>query len=139
MANTLYNLGREKFLNGDIDWAADDIKLLLVDIDSGATEYTFSQSHEFHSDITAAAIEATSGVFTSKTTAAGVAGALDVVLSAVSGHECGAIIIYMDDGVASASSPLIAYIDTATGLPVTPNDADITIEWDTGSDLIFKL
>jgi hypothetical protein len=34
---------------------------------------------------------------------------------------------------------LIAYIDTATGLPVTPGGGDIDITWDNGSNKIFKL
>jgi hypothetical protein len=137
MANLLYDLGRQKFLNGEIDWTDDTIKLLLVDTGN----YTVNiATHEFHSDITAAGIEATSGAFGSKSSAAGVAGAANVVLSSVSASadECEAIIIYKEGG-SSGTSPLIAYIDTATGLPVTPNGADITIEWDTGSDLIFKL
>ena len=32
--------------------------------------------------------------------------------------------IYKDTG-SEATSPLIAYIDTATGLPITPNGGDI--------------
>jgi hypothetical protein len=47
-------------------------------------------------------------------------------------------VIYKDTGTA-ATSPLIAYIDTATGLPVTPNGGDITVTWDNGSNKIFKL
>ncbi|GAI46620.1 unnamed protein product, partial [marine sediment metagenome] len=47
--------------------------------------------------------------------------------------------IFKDDGVDDVSSPLIALIDTATGLPVTPNDGDITIAWDNGANKIFKL
>ena len=134
MANALYDLGREKFLNGEIDWTDDDIKLLLVD----TGDYTVNlATHEFHSDVSSG-IEATSGNFASKTTTAGVADAADIVLSSVSGAQSEAVIIYKDSGL-SSSSPLIAYIDTATGLPVTPNGADITIEWDSGSDKIFKL
>jgi hypothetical protein len=134
MANALYDLGREKFLNGEIDWTDNDIKLLLVDTGSYMVNLA---THEFHSDISSGII-ATSGDFASKTTTAGVAGAANVVLSSVTGSQSEAIIIYKDSGM-SSSSPLIAYIDTATGLPVTPNGADITIEWDTGSDKIFKL
>lgn len=135
MANALYDLGREKFLNGEIDWTDDDIKLVLVDTD----DYTVNlATDEFHADIPGAAIVATSGNFSTKTTSAGVADADDVVLSSVSGDESEALVIYKDTGV-SATSPLIAYIDSATGLPITPNGADVTIQWDAGSDKIFKL
>ncbi len=135
MANALYDLGREKFLNGQIDWTDDDIKLVIVDTD----DYTVNlATDEFHDDIPSGAIVATSGNLASKTTTAGVADAADVVLTTVSGDECEALVIYKDTGD-SATSPLIAYIDTATGLPITPNGADVTIQWDSGANKIFKL
>ena len=46
--------------------------------------------------------------------------------------------IYQDSGV-EATSRLIANIDAATGLPVTPNGTDITVQWDSGANRIFKL
>jgi hypothetical protein len=41
--------------------------------------------------------------------------------------------------VAESGNLLIARIDTATGLPVTPNGGDITVQWDAGADKIFTL
>ena len=41
--------------------------------------------------------------------------------------------------MAAAAQRVIAFIDTATGLPVTPNGGDITITWDNGANKIFKL
>lgn len=135
MANALYGKGREKFLNADIDWAADNIKVVLVD----TNDYTVSiDTHEFLSDVASGARVATSSNLASKTSTLGVADAADVTLSAVTGDQSEALVIYKDTGSA-ATSPLIAYIDTATGLPVTPNGADITITWDNGSNKIFKL
>ena len=49
-----------------------------------------------------------------------------------------ALILYQHTGT-DATARLIAYIDTATGLPVTPNGGDITIVWDDGPNKIFKL
>jgi hypothetical protein len=43
----------------------------------------------------------------------------DGVLASVSGDQSEALIIYKDTG-AEGTSPLIAYIDTVTGLPVNP-------------------
>lgn len=136
MANALYGLGRRGFLDGTIDWDTDNIKVLLVD----TADYTVSiDVHEFHSDVTAAGIEATSTNLLSKTVLLGVADAADITFTAVSGDVCEALIVYKDTGT-SATSPLIAYIDTAaSGLPVTPNGGDITIAWDAGADKIFKL
>ncbi len=135
MANALYDKGREKFLTGAIAYASDNIKVVLVD----AADYTVNLStHEFLSDIIVGGRVATSGNLASKTTTAGVADAADVTFTAVTGDQSEALVIYKDTGSA-ATSPLIAYIDTATGLPVTPNGADITVTWDNGSNKIFKL
>ena len=135
MANALYDKGREKFLTGAVSYSSDNIKIVLVD----AADYTVNLStHEFLSDITAGGRVATSGNLASKTTTAGVADAADVTFTAVTGDQSEAVVMYKDTGSA-ATSPLIAYIDTATGLPVTPNGADITVTWDNGSNKIFKL
>jgi hypothetical protein len=133
MASGLYDKGRESFLKGEISWNTDDIKIALID----TGDYTVNlATHQFHSDLSG--IIATSSNLTSKTTNAGVADAADVVLSLVSGVTAEALVIYQDSGV-SSTSRLIAYIDSATGLPVTPNGSDLTIAWDNGSSKIFKL
>lgn len=135
MANALYGKGREKFLNGGINWLNDNIKCALVDKD----DYTVSiDTHEFLSDIPSAAIIATSGNFEGKTATLGVADANDITFTAVSGDPYEAIVIYKDTGL-DTTSPLIAYIDTATGLPLTPNGGDNIITWDSGPNKIFKL
>lgn len=143
MANALYDLGREGFLGGDIDWDAHNIKLGLID----NADYTVNlATHDFFDDVAADltpsggtdALVAVSGNFASKTKTAGVADAADITLTAVSGDASESIIIFRDSG-AVATSNLIAYIDTATGLPVTPNGGDIIIQFDNGANKIFKL
>lgn len=135
MANALYDKGREGFLDGSIDWDTDDIRCILIDTD----DYTVDLAiHDMLDDIPAGARVATSGAFADKTVTAGVADAADVVLSSVSGDQSEAIVIYKHTGVESTSR-LIAYIDSATGLPVTPNGGNITIVWDSGANKIFKL
>lgn len=135
MANALYDLGREGFLNADIDWSADNIRIILID----AADYTVNlATHDFLDDVPAGARVATSGNLASKTSTAGVADAADVTLSAVTGDPSEAIIIYQHTGT-EATSRLIAYIDTATNLPITPNGGDITVTWDNGANRIFKL
>lgn len=134
MASALYGKGREKFLNADIDWAADNIKVSVVDTGT----YSVSiDTHEFHSDLSG--IIATSANLGSKTSTLGVADAADVTFTGVSGASIEAVVIWKDTGV-SGTSPLIAYIDTAaSGLPLTPNGGDITLTWDNGANKIFKL
>lgn len=75
-----------------------------------------------------------------KTATSGVADAADAVFSAVSGPTIGALVIFGSTATANASDwPLIAYIDTATGMPVGPNGGDITAQWDNAANRIFKL
>lgn len=135
MANALYGKGREGFLGGDIDWDANDIRVILIDV----ADYTVSiDVDDFLDDVPGAARVATSGAFTTKTKTLGVADADDVTLTAVTGDPSEALVIYQHTGV-EATSRLIAYIDSATNLPVTPNGGNIVIAWDSGANKIFKL
>lgn len=135
MANALYDKGREGFLDGSIDWDTDDIRVILVDV----ADYTVNLStHDNLDDVPSGARVATSSALSGKSVTAGVADASDVTLSAVTGDVSEALVIYKHTGTESTSR-LIAYIDTATGLPVTPNGGDILIQWDNGSNKIFKL
>lgn len=135
MSNALYDKGRQGFLDGSIDWDTDDIRLILID----AADYTVDlATHDNLDDVAAPSRVATSGALASKTVTDGVADAADVTLSAVSGDPSEAIILYKHTGTESTSR-LIAYIDTATGLPVTPNGGDIIIQFDNGANKIFKL
>ena len=134
MANALFDLGRGHFLDGDIDWTANDIKCVLVD---HAVDTPVPATDEDLADISAGVI-ATSPNFGTKTSTNGVADAADVTLTTVSGASVESIVIYYDTTVA-ATSWLIAFIDTATGLPLTPNGGDVTITWDSGANKIFKL
>lgn len=135
MTNAMFDKGRQKFLEGGIAWLSDTIKACLVDTASYTPNLA---THEFLGDIAAGMRIATSAAFSGKASAAGVADANDAVFSAVSGAQSEAIVIYKDTG-AVGTSPLIAYIDTATGLPVTPNGGDITVVFDNGANKIFKL
>jgi len=125
MASYLYGLGRQKFLDADIDWSAHDIKAMLVD----GADYTPTQNtDEFHDDVAGAGIVATSSNFASKTSTLGTADAADITFSSVTGDQVEYIIIFRDTGV-SGTSPLIAKIDDYTGLPVTPNGGNISVAW----------
>ena len=115
MANTLYDYARQRFLEAQINWMTDTIKVVLVD--TGA-----------YTPLT----------LTSKATTGGAADAADCTFTSVTGASIEAIIIYADTGV-EATSPLIAFIDTATGLPITPNGGDIIVTWDNGTNKIFKV
>lgn len=135
MANALFDKARQRFLEGQFNWNTDTIKAVLVDTGT----YTANLSaHEFLSDIGTGARISTSGAFTGKATTGGAADANDVTFTTVTGASIEAIVLYKDTGTDS-TSPLIAFIDTATGLPITPNGGDIIVTWDNGANKIFKL
>lgn len=145
MGNALFGHGRERYLGGDLDWPGNNIKLMLYD----ETDYTVSIDVDeyVNKDTIPDAARVTNGVsgnFASKTITLGVADADDIVLTAVTGEQCEGMIIGVDGGDAfitqsGTNDLLIANIDTATGLPVTPNGGDITIAWDAGANKIYKL
>jgi hypothetical protein len=135
MANALYDKARKAFADGDIDLLNDTIKVVLID----AADYTVDlANHDFLDDVPSGARVGTPQTLGTKSTTAGVFDAADVTFSSVSGDQCEAILIYKDTGT-EGTSQLIAYIDSATGLPVTPNGGDIQIQWDSGTNKIFKL
>ena len=145
MANALYGKARQAFLEGEIDWADDNIKFLLVDTTDYSVDIDVDQY--CNKDTIPDAARVTNGLSANlgtKSVTLGVADAADTTLSSVSGEECEAIVIFKDGGGGGVSQSgtddlLIAYIDTATGLPVTPNGGDIQIQWDEGANKIFKL
>lgn len=137
MADGVYSSALRMFGNGTLDWRNDTIKCFLVDAADYAVQLT---THDFVSDVTAtpAATVAVSPAFTGKTNVGGVLDAADITFSSVSGDESEALIIWKDTG-SHATSPLICYIDSATGLPVTPNGGDINVTWDDGANKILKI
>lgn len=133
MANQLYPKAKEDFLSGNIDMTSDTIKIVLVD----TGDYTFSSAHEDLADVPAGGRVSTA-TLSGKSVTSGVFDATDAVFSNVTGDESEALIIYKDTGV-EATSRLIAYIDTATGLPITPSGGDITVAFSDGANKIFAL
>lgn len=135
MANTLYDYCRQRFLEAQLNWMTDTIKVLLVD--TGA--YTPQTAvHQYLADIPISARIAGPVTLTAKATTGGAADGADVTFTSVTGPSIEAIVIYSDSG-SEATSPLIAYIYTATGLPITPNGGDIIVTWDNGTNRIFKV
>lgn len=135
MANSLYAKGREGFLSSDIDWDANTIKCVFLD----GADYTPNLStHDNLDDVPSAARVGTAQTLANKTVTDGIADADDVTFTALTGDQVEYILIYKDTGTESTSR-LIALIDTATGLPLTPSGSNVTISWSNGADKIFKL
>jgi hypothetical protein len=147
MANWLYQKGRSSFARGDISWSAsggDTIRCMLVD----SAGYTpDSANDEFFDDVPATARFGNSGssgrtdmpTLTLLDPSDGICDANDITFTSVpSGSALEYLVIFKDTGT-DATSDLLACIDTATGLPVTPNGGDINVAWDSGTNKIFKL
>ena len=136
MANGLYDAGRAGFLGATIDWDTDTIKAILVDT---ATYTVNLATHANLSDIPAGARVGTAVTLASKTVTAGVADAADISFTGLSAAPTiEALAIYKDTGVETTST-LIAYIDTATGLPVAAGATQVDVLFDNGANKIFKL
>ena len=140
MANQLYTKAKEDLLNGNLNLASNTITICLVDTDV----YTFSAAHEDRADIPNTAVVSTNNLI-STTTTGGVFDAADVIFESVTGANCEALVLYHNtgsaetDGTRQADSRLIAYIDTASGLPILPNGGDITVRFSNASTKIFAL
>lgn len=123
MASVIYPKAKEGMLSGSFNLPTDTIRAVLIDTGT----YTYSSAHDFYNDLSGV-VGTESGVFGSKTVTNGVFDAADISFTAVTGATVEAVVIFQDTGNV-ATDRLIAYIDTATGLPVTPNGGDINVAW----------
>jgi hypothetical protein len=142
MANVLFDPGREGFLDGTINYSTGVIKVALV------RGYTPNQSHRYVSDVISAGgtFGASAVALASKTTTGGVADAADVSFGVVTANaNAHSVLIYQSSApsggadLAQTSQRLIAWVDTGTGLPITPNGGAISLAWDNGASRIFRL
>lgn len=136
MANALFAKGRQAFLEGSIAILTVNIKLVFVD---HGVDTPVPAMDDFLDDIGAGARIATSGNFASKTSTDGTFDAADVVVAAVTGAQFESVVIYNDTPAAESGKHLIAFIDTATGLPFTPTGNSVTVSFDNGANKIFTL
>jgi hypothetical protein len=130
MANKLYPKYKQALLGAGVNLLTGTVKAQLVD--TGA--YTYSDAHSFLSDIPAAARFGTAATLANKTVVNGVFDADDALFTSVPAgtgttDKEEAIVLFLDTGT-PATSQLIYFIDTATGLPVTPNGGNIVASWD---------
>ena len=138
MANALFDSGREDFLSGALAWATDEFRLGLVD----DTDVTFDLTvNDFWDDLVPGLVHANaeSDALGSKTVADGIADAADKTWSLVSGDAADYVVCFKETGTDATQNLVFALDSATTGIPVTPNDGDITIAFDSGANKIFKL
>ena len=103
--NRIYPKFKEQALQGGVNLSSGNIKAVLVDL----ADYTYSDAHEFLSDVAVAGRVATSGNLASKTFTNGVLDTADFTFTAATGDPSEALILFIDTGTASTSR-LIAFI-----------------------------
>ena len=133
MASVVYPKAKEAFLSADIDLTTGVIRAVLVD--TGV--YTYNAAHVDYADLSGV-VGTESDALADKTVTNGVFDADDATFTSVTGANAEALILFQDTGDASTSR-LIAFIDSATGLPILPNGGDITVAFSSGANRIFSL
>lgn len=133
MANALFAKGKEKILSATINWTSDTIKAALM---SNAYAQNLT-TDEFFSQISTNSLGTTT--LSNKSVTNGVFDADDIEFTAVAGGSVTeGIVLYKDTGN-PATSPVLAYIDTITGFPLTTNGGSVIVQWDNGAYKIFSL
>ena len=131
--NTIFGAGVHGPL--DLDAGATDIRVILRDEGADA----LNLADQDLADILAGARIAVSAAVGSKTIGVVAAGAFDhddVVYTAVSGASVESLDYYNHTGTESTAQ-LVCNIDSATGLPVTPNGGDIN--WNPNAGGVFQI
>lgn len=136
MANSLYAAYKQSAI-GDAagpghtnpNWETSDIRCVLTD---HGTDTPVPNTDQDLADIstgtvgTAVALASKTAVLSGNTLTQDAA---DTTFTAVSGASAESITIYNHTGTASTSLLLVFFDTGVTGLPVTPNGGDITIQW----------
>lgn len=136
MANTLYAKGREALLEGSIDMLTDTIKAVLL----SATYVANLLTDQFYSTlVSSGGIIAGPVALSGRSGQAGTFSAANITFPAVSSvlAQGTQLVIYKDTGT-TTTSPLIGYINVASGLPVTPDNGDLTFAFPS-SQQVFTL
>jgi len=136
MANVVYPTYKTVAISPGLDLVtASTLKVCLVSTTTGVTNYVYLATHQFFSSVPAASILAPGVALTGKAAANGALTASSVVLPSVpaptgaNAAATGQALVFYNDTGTAATSQLVAYMDTETGLPVTPNGANITINF----------
>ena len=134
MANSLFVSFRNGILGSHatyVDLDGDTVSAIFVD---HADDTPSVAADDFMDDIASAAqvpVYTSGPALASKTIGSvgdGVFDAADTTFSSLTGDQSESLVIFKDTGTDTTSN-LIAYWDTATGLPLTPNGGDVTVAW----------
>tara|TARA_R110000765_G_scaffold86796_1_gene166704 strand:+ start:197 stop:616 length:420 start_codon:yes stop_codon:yes gene_type:complete len=139
MANLLYTAAKSDFLTGSLDLVANTVTIVLTD-----SSYTFDAGHTSRANVPNTAVVSV-GNLAGKSVSNATFDASDIIFNTVVGNQITSIVIYHNTGNAEgdptdqASSRLIGFIDTASGLPITPANVDITLSFSNLANKIFTI
>lgn len=135
MANKVLPKARERMLAGGLNLLAGTVKAQLID----TAAYTYSDAHQFLSDIPSGARIGAPVTLSNKSITNGVFDADDLAFSGLtSAPTIEALAYYVDTGTES-TSPYFLFIDTATGLPMAAGATGGTVTHDNGANKIFAV
>lgn len=138
MTNVVYPKYKEALLGGsaNISLSSGTVKAALVD--TGVTAY--NAAHDFYDDISSAVIGTPVALSSNKVVTNGIfdCDTNPSFTGLVSAPTIEAIVVYIDTGT-PATSRLVAFIDSATGLPVSAGATQVDVTWDNGANKIFAL
>lgn len=136
MVNSWYDAGLEGFAGGDVAWDTDNIRCVLID---EGTDVPDLANDDFLDDIAGGArVALGTANLGSKTFLDGVLDGADYTFTSVSGATVESFTVFVNTGTESTSRLLLNF-DTATGLVLTPDGGNVTIQWDNGSNRIARL
>jgi len=143
MANFLTNayrnnvLGDNTFTNVQLD--ADTIAAIFIDNADDTIVATDASLTDVVSGarVPAAASAPSLGTKTLGSVAVGVFDAADTVFTALSGDQVEQLLIFKNTGTDSTAILIAAYDTFTSGMPLTPNGGDVTVQWNASGIFSF--
>lgn len=127
MANALFTAAKDAMLGSgtaiNFTLGGDNFRIIFVD---HADDTPAPATDEFLDDILAAARVAESANLAGQSVSGGAFDTNDVTVGSVSGDQFESVVLFKETGT-ETTSDLVAFYDTATGLPFTPSGGDITV------------
>lgn len=131
-----YNSGRQAFARGDIKWkpGGDIIRAVLV-TDGYTPNYTTDANL---TDIPQAYRKGDT-ILTLLEPTDGACDASNIVFNSVPANLNIKTLVLYKQGSSDSNSTLLVAIDEAMGLPIITNGSDILVNWQDGSNKIFRI
>lgn len=141
MANAMFDTAKQGLIDGSIDMDTAVIKCAFV------RGYTFAAANSFVSDVTTAGgvLNGTSAALSSVSVTNGVFNAANTTITTTANATNHGLLLFQSSAVtggadvAATAQRVIAYYDTGTGLPIQPGTGSTPVNWDTGTNKIFKV